>query len=71
VKECFQSWTWLHNETVNIFSHVVGAAIFFCLPLYMFAVSVPPRYAAATATDIVVCSTYLLGVATCFTLSAT
>ncbi|PKS07260.1 hypothetical protein jhhlp_005862 [Lomentospora prolificans] len=69
VMECVKSWTYLHNESVNIWSHLIGAVIFFYLPYYMFTVAIPPRYAIATTEDIVVCSAWFLGVAICFVLS--
>lgn len=61
--------SYLPDSTVNIYSHIIGACIFLSLPLYFFTTEVPPRYAIATWSDIVVCSTYFLGVATCFVLS--
>lgn len=63
------SWLYVHNETVNIYSHILGAIIFLMLPSYVFAVSIPQRYRIATLTDVLVCSTYFLGVAVCFSLS--
>ncbi|KAK1831040.1 hemolysin-III channel protein-like protein Izh2 [Podospora conica] len=57
------------TPTVNIFSHLFGALLFFILPLYIFNTEIPPRYAVATLADKLVCSTYFLGVATCFTFS--
>ncbi|KAI1391691.1 hemolysin-III channel protein-like protein Izh2 [Hypoxylon trugodes] len=66
---CLHSWTYIHNETVNIFSHIIGAVIFLALPLYVFKTEVPPRYKLATITDILVCSTYFLGVGVCFAFS--
>ncbi|OTB18223.1 hypothetical protein K445DRAFT_55233, partial [Daldinia sp. EC12] len=66
---CLHSWSYLHNETVNIFTHVVGAVIFLALPLYVFRTEIPPRYKVATTADILVCSIYFLGVGVCFTLS--
>ena len=57
------------QSTVNIWSHLIGAVIFFYLPYYMFTVAIPPRYAIATTEDIVVCSAWFLGVAICFVLS--
>ncbi|KAI0599223.1 hemolysin-III channel protein-like protein Izh2 [Biscogniauxia sp. FL1348] len=66
---CFQSWTYIHNDTVNIYSHVIGTVIFMLTPLYVFGSEVPPRYKVSTTADILVCSTYFLGVAVCFTLS--
>ncbi|KAI1414422.1 hemolysin-III channel protein-like protein Izh2 [Hypoxylon sp. FL1857] len=66
---CLQSWLYLHNETVNIFSHIAGAFVFFALPLYVFGTSVPPRCRLATMSDILVFSIYFLGVGVCFTFS--
>ncbi|KAI0376674.1 hemolysin-III channel protein-like protein Izh2 [Hypomontagnella monticulosa] len=66
---CLHSWSYIHNETVNIFTHLVGALVFFVLPLYIFKTEIPPRYKIATTADILVCSTYFLGVAICFTFS--
>ncbi|KAI1505730.1 hemolysin-III channel protein-like protein Izh2 [Biscogniauxia marginata] len=66
---CFHSWTYIHNDTVNIFSHVIGMLLFMILPLYVFGSEVPPRYKVAMAADVLVCSIYFLGVAVCFTLS--
>ncbi|KAK7994934.1 hypothetical protein PG990_013707 [Apiospora arundinis] len=68
-KDCLWSWTYLHNETVSIFSHVVGALLFLSLPYHIFHTEIPPRYAVATPADVVVCSVYFGGVAICFTLS--
>ncbi len=56
--------------TANIYLHLVGAAIFFALPLCLFWEEIPPRYAKATKVDIVVCLIYFFGVAICFSLSA-
>ncbi|ORY71499.1 hemolysin-III related-domain-containing protein [Pseudomassariella vexata] len=64
-----RSWTYMHNESVNIFSHVLGAFLFLMLPFYIFSTEIPPRYKVATAADIIVFCIYLLGVATCFTFS--
>lgn len=71
VKDCLHSWTYVHNETINIYSHILGALAFLSLPTYIFAVSLPPRYHMATPTDVLVCTTYTLGVAACFILSTT
>ncbi|KAK8096981.1 hypothetical protein PG999_012925 [Apiospora kogelbergensis] len=68
-EDCLWSWTYLHNETVSIFSHIVGALLFLSLPYHIFSTEIPPRYTVATLADIVVCSIYFGGVAVCFTLS--
>ncbi|OAL00938.1 HlyIII-domain-containing protein [Phaeosphaeriaceae sp. SRC1lsM3a] len=60
----------VHNETVNIFSHLIGSALFFALPIPVYN-SLRPRYDSASTEDIVVFSTFFFGVAICFALSAT
>ncbi|KAK2060587.1 HlyIII-domain-containing protein [Colletotrichum caudatum] len=69
VLECFASWTYIHNETINIYSHVFGAVLFVILPFYIFGDGIPPRYSVASTADVVVCSVYALGVTVCFVLS--
>ncbi|KAH3919625.1 hypothetical protein HBI56_029110 [Parastagonospora nodorum] len=59
----------IHNETVNIFSHLIGSVLFLALPVPVYR-SLKPRYNTATTADIVVFSTFFFGVATCFALSA-
>lgn len=59
----------MHNETVNIYSHIIGAILFLSLPFYIFSTEVPPRYKIATPVDVVVCSIYFIGVGICFALS--
>ncbi|KAK0635824.1 hemolysin-III related-domain-containing protein [Bombardia bombarda] len=72
IKGCLQSWTYLHNETVNIYSHIIGAIIFLLLvPAWLIATAVPPRFAVATPLDMLVLGTYLAGVGICFILSVT
>ncbi|KAI1335279.1 hemolysin-III channel protein-like protein Izh2 [Xylariaceae sp. FL0016] len=69
VRACFGSWLYIHNDTVSIFSHVVGAIVFLALPLWAFTTEIPPRYQIATTSDVVVCSIYFVGVAICFVFS--
>ncbi|KAF5878518.1 putative hemolysin-iii channel protein [Botrytis fragariae] len=45
------STTRLH--VVNIWSHLIGAALFVALPVYLYKAEIPPRYAVATKEDIV------------------
>lgn len=55
---------------VNIYSHLIGSAIFVAIPVYLFKNEIPPRWDVATWQDVVVCLTYFFGVAICFFLSA-
>ncbi|KAK3316528.1 mPR-typeG-protein-coupled receptor [Apodospora peruviana] len=54
----------LHNETVNIYSHLIGGLVFALLPIYFRFVYDP------SATDLLVVAIYTSGVAICFFLSA-
>ena len=69
-KGCFESLAYVHNETVNIYSHVIGAAIFLMSPIYTYR-ALYLRYPLATQADLFVFSTFFYGVSICFFLSAT
>ena len=60
----------LHNESANIYSHLLGALLFLALPIWTYWL-LSSRHATATAADYVVFSTFYYGVAICFYLSAT
>ncbi|PVH99832.1 Hly-III related protein [Periconia macrospinosa] len=55
---------------VNIYSHLIGSALFFALPFLVYR-HLRPRYSRAGTADVVVFATFFFGVATCFLLSAT
>ncbi|KAK3373164.1 hemolysin-III related-domain-containing protein [Lasiosphaeria ovina] len=66
---CLRSLTYLHNETVNIFSHLVPAAVALalaCLVPWYFGAQFP----RAAAADRLVFQLYLLGSVCCFAASA-
>ena len=69
-KRCFESLGYAHNETVNIYSHIIGAAIFLTAPIYTYR-AFYLRYPLATQADIFAFSTFFYGVSVCFVLSAT
>ena len=69
-KRCLESLVYVHNETINIYSHVIGAAIFLIAPIYAYQ-ALYLRYPLATPADIFVFSTFFYGVSICFVLSAT
>ncbi|PMD61317.1 Hly-III related protein [Hyaloscypha bicolor E] len=68
-RQSMKSLRHIHNETVNIYSHLFGAVLFVTLPFYVYA-KVYPRYVSAQLGDIIVFSTFFFGVAICFFLSA-
>lgn len=67
-KKCLKSWTYLHNESVNIFSHLIGSLLFLTLPFGIYK-ELAPRYATANKADLLVFASFFLGVAICFALS--
>ncbi|KAK3334220.1 mPR-like GPCR protein, partial [Cercophora scortea] len=57
--------TYLNNETVSTYAHLLGCLVFLALPVYFHR-----GYPDALLGDLVVITIYSLGVATCFALSA-
>jgi len=55
-----------HNQTINIYSHLIPCGIFLALFVKTFAA--PPAY--MTREDKIVTGIYAAGTATCFGLSA-
>ncbi|CAL8576031.1 hypothetical protein XPA_001923 [Xanthoria parietina] len=68
---CIKSLAYIHNETVNIYSHLFGAAFFSILPAYLYTALLTPDEMKVTRADIIVFSTFFYGVAICFLLSST
>ena len=66
---CFRSLVYIHNETINIYSHIFGAALFLILPVIIYK-PLHHRYSQASQADIIVSSTFFYGVSICFVLSA-
>lgn len=62
----FQSLFYLHNESVNIHSHLLGAFLFFfiALSLYMFE-----RYAVKNS-DVLAFTCFFMGAIVCLSISA-
>ncbi|KAH7264851.1 hemolysin-III related-domain-containing protein [Fusarium redolens] len=71
IKKSVRSILSIHNETVNIWSHILGCILFLVIPVYVFTTEIPPRYKVATREDIAVRTIYFIGVTICFFLSAT
>lgn len=69
-KRSFASLGYLHNESVNIYTHLLGSILFSVLGAMLYAV-IRPRYASATQADVLVFSCFFLGAALCLGMSAT
>ncbi len=69
VQFCFESLVYLHNETVNIYSHLAPAVIAFALAFFVsryFAIHFPN----ASREDRLVFEIYLSTCVICFTISS-
>ena len=58
----------LHNQSVNIYSHLIGSVIFITLS-YWFHRELATRYESASKTDIFVFDSFFLGAISCLGLS--
>ena len=61
---------YLHNESVNIWTHLIGAILAAVAALVLFVVF-QPRFHMATQEDVVVFSCFFLGAMGCLGMSAT
>ncbi|KXJ95718.1 hemolysin-III related-domain-containing protein [Microdochium bolleyi] len=66
----FASVLAIHNESVNIWTHIVGAAGFLAGGLWLTHI-VAPRYATANDSDVLVFSCFFAGAVLCLGMSAT
>lgn len=65
-----KSLFWLHNESVNIWTHLLGSLVFPLVGLFFYSIIVP-RYPSASASDILVFACFFGGAAVCLGMSAT
>lgn len=66
-----RSLFYLHNESVNIWSHLLGCAIFAASSAYIYAVARPRYLAHANAADVAVFGCFFGGAMVCLGMSAT
>ncbi|CAL3963564.1 hypothetical protein PZA11_001146 [Diplocarpon coronariae] len=69
-KKSFASLSYLHNESVNIYSHFLGALAFSVAGVMIYT-AVKPRYETATLSDILAFGCFFLGAAVCLGMSGT
>lgn len=66
----FRSWSYIHNESVNIYSHLVPAIIFLLGELYICQ-HLKRKYSNLTVADFLIFSFFLLTAFVCLGLSTT
>ncbi|OCK76667.1 HlyIII-domain-containing protein [Lepidopterella palustris CBS 459.81] len=65
-----KSLSYLHNQTVNIYTHLIGFLLAILSGIVLYFV-LEPRYATATREDVFVLSCFFAGAAVCLGMSAT
>ncbi|KAL2829090.1 hemolysin-III family protein [Aspergillus pseudoustus] len=66
----FCSWLYIHNESVNIYSHLIPG-VFFLLGEWYIQKYLASRYSGFTGADFIAFSIFMLTAVTCLSLSAT
>lgn len=66
----FSSLAYLHNESVNIYTHLVGAIAALISSVFLYS-TLAPRYETATKEDVIVFSCFFAGAIACLGMSAT
>lgn len=69
-QKSFASLGYLHNESVNIYSHLLGAIGFSTASWVLYSI-IKPRYESATSSDVLAFGCFFLGAALCLGMSAT
>jgi adiponectin receptor len=65
----FKSLFYVHNEFVNIWTHLLGALVFPVIGIWLYNI-IAPRYASATSMDVLVFSCFFVGAVLCLSMSA-
>ncbi|TPX55760.1 hypothetical protein CcCBS67573_g09426 [Chytriomyces confervae] len=70
VTVCLRSWTYLHNESGNIYTHLFGAILFVAMLGYSWGhLAVLEGLTGVTWQDYLIFATLHVGIASCFALS--
>jgi len=68
--QSFASLRYVHNESVNIYSHLLGAILFTITGSFLY-IEIRPRYESAVKSDIIAFSIFFAGAALCLGMSGT
>ncbi|KZM28356.1 integral component of membrane [Ascochyta rabiei] len=66
----WKSLFYIHNETVNIYTHLLGAVVFLITSYVLFS-ELKPRYDTATREDVYVFACFFAGAVACLGMSGT
>lgn len=65
----FRSWCYLHNETVNIYSHLIPAVVFLFGEWYLLRY-LAGKYSKIDSADFLAFSSFIITATTCYAFSA-
>lgn len=65
----FASLFYMHNESVNIWSHLIGCVTIPAVGAWLYQV-ITPRYASASSSDVLVFACFFAGAVLCLGMSA-
>jgi adiponectin receptor len=68
-RQSLSSLSYIHNQSGNIYSHVIGAFLFICFGFFVYYELVP-RYGTADAADLGIFAIFGMGAMGCFGVSA-
>ncbi|CCE61149.1 hypothetical protein TPHA_0A00640 [Tetrapisispora phaffii CBS 4417] len=63
--KCFHSLSYFHNESINIYTHLIPGLVYFIMLLFYTDLLVVPSFPSTTIMDYIVIDFYLLGAFIC------
>lgn len=70
VSECFKSLLYFHNETVNIYTHLVPGVTYLLMLMFLTDFILIPKFPSSTMTDYIIINFFLLGAFVCLMCSS-
>ncbi|KAI9830395.1 MAG: hypothetical protein M1826_004818 [Phylliscum demangeonii] len=71
LRQSLLSLRYMHNESVNIYSHLIGALLFPVASLRLYYGPLGARYGTASTADVLAFGCFFAGVTSCLAMSAT
>ncbi|SCW01562.1 LAFE_0E02410g1_1 [Lachancea fermentati] len=69
-RKCLESLTYMHNETVNIYTHLIPSATYLVLLMFFTDLFLIPQFPSTTMSDYIIINFYLLGAFLCLMCSS-
>lgn len=69
MKKCFESLTYFHNETVNIYTHLIPSGTYLVMLMFFTDLFLIPQFPTTTMSDYIMINFFLLGAFLCLMCS--